>query len=943
MMKFRRALSILGVILVLLGAAAGVGHAEESKTPAGTEITNQGVILYEDESGKEYSTTSNEVTLVVTEVYGISVLPDGTTTDPGQEQRAVAKQRVYFPYKLTNTGNTKDKYLLTPTFDDGESNFRPELPGGTTGMEVFWDQNGNGQVNDGEPKVSSWQDLNDDGVVDSGEVSRSQLGPLDQDETTSLIIAYDLPGDVSAGEVAYGGVNGVSTHNGEVPGGAGEEDIDNIHRVEAVDDAAVTVIKSASPSEVEPGEPVEYSLEGENVGSQAAQGRSYNVDGGTDNYTGVLIYDVLPKLQGNHFELTGTPSGSYTGGTAGTVIYASPANLDSDPETWSWSTTYTSGDSIIGYITSDGTTNQDLEVDESISLNFSVTVPSDHPAGYVENYGYLNYGDDSGPQEVRSNDAPVKIGTVAGVEIADTDYIFTENNPPDDGSGSTNDTETYSTAAAGSTVAFTNRVRNTGSDDDVMEITLDSGSDIPSNWTVTFYGSEGSIPLGDTDEDGTPDTGSIPAGKYRDIVVKVSIPGDQPSTTDTKRAVVKATSSNNTTKSDTTEDRIDEVTGAGVAIQNRDGSGDPSPTIFAGECANYPLDVENTGDAPDIFTLSFSLPGSGWTATFYRDANDDGVLDDSEKDPVTQTVELDSGEGDHFIAVVCSPEDATPEDGKSVDFTATSTNNDSVSDTVNDTINVSKVCGIDLKPDRSNTIRPGGVKFYGHTLVNTGDEKTTINFNLASTKPDWDHQLQYAENYNDGSGNSYSEGDQLVDTGSDGDPDVPNLAVGGSVDLQLKIFAPSEATEGTVDVTEVEATADCGFSDKVVDITTAVSGGLVLEKSQEVLDENGNGIDGDPGDHIKYTTNYKNISAGPLAEVTVYEQIPDSTSYVSGSASGGSPPGGLSVSIEYSDDGGNTWDANETSSVTNIRWKLSGPLPPGAESGTGVSFRVEIN
>ncbi|MBS3813645.1 hypothetical protein KGY64_07450, partial [Candidatus Bipolaricaulota bacterium] len=89
-------------------------------------------------------------------------------------------------------------------------------------------------------------------------------------------------------------------------------------------------------------------------------------------------------------------------------------------------------------------------------------------------------------------------------------------------------------------------------------------------------------------------------------------------------------------------------------------------------------------------------------------------------------------------------------------------------------------------------------------------------------------------------------------------------------------------------------------------------------------------------------TSYKNISAGPLAEVTVYEQIPDNTSYVPGSADGGSPPAGLSVAIEYSDDGGNTWNASDDSSVTNIRWKLSGPLPAGAESGTGVSLKVEI-
>ena len=296
--------------------------------------------------------------------------------------------------------------------------------------------------------------------------------------------------------------------------------------------------------------------------------------------------------------------------------------------------------------------------------------------------------------------------------------------------------------------------------------------------------------------------------------------------------------------------------------------------------------------------------------------------------------------------VVCSPENATPETGKSLSFTATSTNNEAVSDTVNDTVNVSSLCKIDIKPDRSNTVRPGGVKLYEHTLVNTGDEKTTIDFVLETTKPDWDHQLQYAESYSDDSGNSYTEGDQVVDTDSDGTPDVPNLFSGGEVDLQLKLFAPSNVAEGIVDVTEVRATADCGFSDKVVDITTAVSGGLVLQKSQSIDDTNNNGTTGDPGDRITYTTGYKNISAGPLAEVTVYEQIPDKTSYVVGTADGGSPPSGLSVTIRFSSDGGNTWNYSPSGTVdpavTNIRWRLSGPLPAGAEAGTGVSFKVEI-
>ncbi len=918
---------LLTVILLLLLSSVVL-----AKTTAGTKIVNQGVILYEDEAGNSYTTTSNQVIIEVLPVYGISILPDGTAAAPGQSQDAVAGQRVYFPYTLTNTGNTDDSYLLAPTLNS-TSTFLPQLPDGNIGIEIFWDENMNGVVDTGEPLVASWRDLNGNGAIDSGEVTSDNLGPLNQDEVTGLIVAYNVPAGSSAGDVAYIGVDGRSTHDSTA------QDVGNVHETTVIDDAVIAVTKSASPTVVDPGDTVTYTISGENRGTQPARGRTYTVGGST--YTGVLIYDIIPTHSGNSFTVTGTPSGTPSGGT---VIYASPADTNTDSTAWSWSTSYTAGDKVIGYVTSNGTTDQDLAVNATISLTFQVLVPSDYPAGYIDNYGYVSYADNQptpGDHTVKSNDATVEVRASAGVDIRDTDYLGLAPNPTDDGSGSSNDTETYTSAAAGTTVEFTNRVTNTGTATDVFDISLDGSSTLPAGWTVTFYGSDGLTPLPDTDGDAVPDVGSLDAGDYRDIVVKVTIPADQGAATGPWNAIVQARSSLNTTVSDTTTDRIDAITQAGVDIQNRDGATDPSPTIAGGECADYPLDVINTGQAPDVFTLSWSGLSAGWGVTFYRDANDDGTLDPEEKTPGMHTVLLNPGAEDHFIAVICSPADAPPTTDLGINFTATSTNNTGVSDTQYDTINISSACAISLVPDHSGIVRPGGAVWYEHVLKNTGDQTATINLTLTPTTS-WTHLLYYGEAYDDGSGHTYSIGDLVEDTDSDGTPDVPNLTAGAQVKVEVKVFAPSNVVEGSTDIATLTAVSSCGVSADAVDVTQVVSGGLVLHKTQQVTDYNANSILGDPGDRITYTTGYKNLSAGALRDVTVYETIPAHTHYVVGSANGGTPPGGLSVTIEFSSDGGTSWSSSQSTAVTNIRWELSGPLPAGASSSSGVSFQVEI-
>ena len=53
------------------------------------------------------------------------------------------------------------------------------------------------------------------------------------------------------------------------------------------------------------------------------------------------------------------------------------------------------------------------------------------------------------------------------------------------------------------------------------------------------------------------------------------------------------------------------------------------------------------------------------------------------------------------------------------------------------------------------------------------------------------------------------------------------------------------------------------------------------------------------------------------------------------------PAAGAGTTIEWSHDGGLTWNASEAPPVTHIRWTRAAALPPGGSGA--VSFQVTVN
>lgn len=111
-------------------------------TVAGTDIQNIATASYET-GGNTVQVQSNTVTIRVDELLDVTV----GSTDPGDIPTSNGATSVVSTFRVTNTGNGSEAFLLTPNVANGGDDFDPTL------VQVVLDTNGNGVYDPGVDTV----------------------------------------------------------------------------------------------------------------------------------------------------------------------------------------------------------------------------------------------------------------------------------------------------------------------------------------------------------------------------------------------------------------------------------------------------------------------------------------------------------------------------------------------------------------------------------------------------------------------------------------------------------------------------------------------------------------------------------------------------------------------------------------------------------------------
>ncbi|NND89934.1 MAG: DUF11 domain-containing protein [Granulosicoccus sp.] len=152
----------------LLLLALSVTGPVQAATSAGQEIINRATLTYIDtSSGEQVDVESNTSRIRVAELRRFSLTADQSVT-------ASAGQVLVFSHTLTNTGNVPDGYFATAANVEADQ-------GDLVNLQLTRDDNGNGQVDDGEALITD--------VIE-----------LAADESIELLLSGRMPTDIGSGD-----------------------------------------------------------------------------------------------------------------------------------------------------------------------------------------------------------------------------------------------------------------------------------------------------------------------------------------------------------------------------------------------------------------------------------------------------------------------------------------------------------------------------------------------------------------------------------------------------------------------------------------------------------------------------------------------------------------------------------------------------------------------
>ena len=819
-------------IAFVAGGAAFLPSAHAAAPSAGTNISNIASASYTDSNGSNKTVTSNVVTTTVLQVASFTLIADQTKT-------ANANGQVSLSHTLTNTGNGSDTFNVAVVNNDTRDNTTDNYD--FSGLNVYLD-------------------ANKDGVPDSQTPVTSVT--LAAGQSVNLIVqATTASNNVTAGDLGKLTVSAISGFDTSVTA-------KNVDTVKITNGAVISLLKSASVSNVDAtssspaAREVEYTLAYQNTGNTTA--------------TNVTITDVLPS------NLTYVAGSATVNGTA----VSDAADADGY--------NFTSGTATLVIPT--------VVANSSGVLKFKVRVNQNTPAGIIRNIAEV---DPDGPgAEVKTPSNPNDV-TVLGVKkgtINDsTRDAFADGQastaPADDviTKSTTQGTPvTFGVTAGGGEPIV---VHNTGNVTEAFNISVNKNS-LPTGSIVELFKADGVTPLTDTNGDGVADTGPIASGATYQVVAKVTLPSSYSSTTPIS-TILTSTPVTNSTGTDTINLVIDKVVASTVDLHNGDATNSTGTVVGAsgkdtgqfidtkstkpGQATNFPLTIDNKGATGDNYNLSTSptLP-AGWTVQYYLA---DGAGNPTGA-PITNTGNVPSGGSVQLVAVVTPPANAPAGDQEVIFKVASPATG--LTDVMSDRVTVETNRILSLQNDRTGQVAPGGTVVYKHTLTNNGNivEGATagsLPFTLTNDQAanGWVTTL-YVDSNNDG----VADAGELV-TGSDLAVKTGSIARGASVNLLIKVQAPTNATAGTPSavVLTIKPTVVGGQSvaDLVnTDLTTVTSGQVRLVKEQSLANcstgvagtYTQNTVSAKPGECVKYRITATNEGNADVTNVVISDATP---------------------------------------------------------------------
>ncbi len=707
--------------------------------------------------------------------------------------------------------------------------------------------------------VVFYADANGDGVADNT-TPITATPALAMGDTFRFVATGTVPTTAASGNTNSLVVNAVSTFNSGVSTSVTDT-------TTVTSNAVVSVTKSMSSGSGLPGSgPHTVTLTYNNSGNTAA--------------SAVQIRDLLPA--GMSY-VAGSARWSASGATV--LTDASSSDAQGSGPTITYDFGVTAANQATGVVSS-------VAPGQSGTLTFQVSIasystasatgqlagPLNNTANYTYNDGAANVG------PVNSNTFAFTVTPVVAVTMTG---------------------QTVASATQGSTVVFTNVVRNNGNTPDSFDITLPSSS-FPAGTSFQLYQADGLTPLLDTNGNGVPDTGTLISGATYNVVLRATLPT---TSTGGPYAVSKtATSKLDPSKTATVSDTLTAIVANSVDLTNNaalggggvtgvgagpEGSAQATNTTTPGSTTRFTLFVNNASGVSDTFDLAASTNASfgtqvlpaGWTVVFRNAA---GAV-------ITNTGVVNGGTAQQVFADVTIPagQAAIPGAGQDLFFRVLSPST-GTTDRIRDAVVVSTVRNVQIAPSNTGQVFAGSSIVYAHTLTNAGNVtensgSSTIALGLADTQGTFS-SIVYRDANNNG---VIDPSDPVVNAPADLGP----IAAGASVRLLVRVSATAGAAAGITDTTTLTVTTAGGINGVAApavvsstDTSTVIAGNLVLLKEQ-ALDATCDGIaDGAfsnanisagaaPGACVRYRVTITNVGTSNVLSVVVSDATPANTTY----------------------------------------------------------------